>query len=431
MRALAAAALAAALWSCSSHDGVHRIADPEDADAGEPVASGGRGPVDAGTGTPPSTASGGPAAAPDGGAAAPDGGAAVDAGIFPDAGAASDAGAPDSGVDPCHGLAPSTEGMRSWSVAADAGVTAAGGTTDGDGLLGLLSEGPRNHALHMLHPDGTWVGTITIQNMVGLAPLTQGFTTIVYPGDDPDAYGVFELAPGRYLLRFVVYGLPAWAMPALGTQYLIAGPFHDGPSSAPSPQARWIDVSGSGLQSSGPLASAAAIVAAGADGSGSSLVVFAGATPGTLDAQWFGPRAQASTGLFPLLNDAPGWLTVSPALGGGVLIRGYDLPARTGHLCLLATDATACTPPPAWMLSRPGADLHVARGGRAWASLTRAANCADSVEIIAPDGTSCGSAELSQGACDRPRPEVGVDGTVVQATTGPPAAWSWWPAMLR
>jgi hypothetical protein len=87
--------------------------------------------------------------------------------------------------------------------------------------------------------------------------------------------------------------------------------------------------------------------------------------------------------------------------------------------------------------------LRTVRQGHAWAAFTsqrRSSACADSVEVIASDGTSCGSVELRMAAatCSRLDLVVGPDGTVVQTIppgvvmpNGDNVGWRWWPRMLR
>jgi hypothetical protein len=185
--------------------------------------------------------------------------------------------------------------------------------------------------------------------------------------------------------------------------------------------------------------------------------VFSGRVAGEVDARWFGPGARPVTGLFTLLTGYvsaggdPGRSTaieVAPAVGGGVLLSRVETSAspagaisHTRQVCLLAVGSTSCAPAPAWMLRRSDTRLHVVRGGRAWAAVALQGpglECADTVEVIAPDGTSCGSVELrmASGTCDRLPLGIGRDGTVVQTVprgvlTPSGIGWRWWPAMLR
>src|SRR5439155_6195434 len=134
-----------------------------------------------------------------------------------------------------------------------------------------------------------------------------------------------------------------------------------------------------------------------------------------LVAQWFAPGPRPSTGLFTLLRDfqlGPTTdLELTAAVGGGFLATRVDSGSliadlRRDHLCGIATGATTCLPVPAWMANRPDTPLRAVRGGRAWAAFTTqrdAVDCADAIELLAADGTSCGSIELLMvpGACNR------------------------------
>jgi hypothetical protein len=73
-------------------------------------------------------------------------------------------------------------------------------------------------------------------------------------------------------------------------------------------------------------------------------------------------------------------------------------------------------------------------------------NCSQPVEVIAPDGTSCGATDypIAPGACDTLALTLAEDGTVIQQlptameVTDPPnidsnhsCTWRWWTAALR
>jgi hypothetical protein len=83
-------------------------------------------------------------------------------------------------------------------------------------------------------------------------------------------------------------------------------------------------------------------------------------------------------------------------------------------------------------------------GGRAYA-LARSepgpdGACAQSIEVVAPDGERCGEIALPGAAvCETfpwraPRsPWIGFDGTIVHQAVGAPdeCTYRWWPAALR
>lgn len=202
-----------------------------------------------------------------------------------------------------------------------------------------------------------------------------------------------------------------------------------------------------------PLASSGAVFGAGVDVLGRALVVTGGSAPfgaGSITAQWFDRNGTPLTGEFVLVTGfVPGsstWFETSPLLGGGVEVRRMDLAGGVYHakaLVLVQSGAAVVQPPPRWMTDRPDTKLQIVRGGKAYAVLPYgAANvpCTQKVEIVAADGTSCGSTSypIAAGTCNTPDLSVAQDGTVIQ---GLPASmetvtnefrawhtctWRWW-----
>ena len=89
----------------------------------------------------------------------------------------------------------------------------------------------------------------------------------------------------------------------------------------------------------------------------------------------------------------------------------------------------------------------MARGGRGYAVVPYGAKnvtCSQRIEVVAPDGTSCGAREypIAAGTCDTHDMALGADGTVIQLlpdameTKDPirltqTCTWRWWSAALR
>jgi len=188
------------------------------------------------------------------------------------------------------------------------------------------------------------------------------------------------------------------------------------------------------------------------DAHGNALVVFVGESPGEFAAQWFAPGARPSTRLFTFLGGVRSgphtWIELTPAVDGGLLVTRAALStstadARTEHLCQIHPGATTCLPAPAWMQTRPDTRLRTIRGGRAWAAfstLRHAVDCANKIEILAADGTSCAQMELriAPGLCHLLDLAIGPEGTVVQTLprevalpNGDNVVWRWWPRLLR
>ena len=411
--ACACAVVAAWISACASNDAIHQL--PESSDA-RPPGTGGPGAVPAPAGTPPA--------------------------------------APLS----CGGLDLPAPPMRGYSFKNET-VRATGAAMDGRGVLALLSQRdatPENKNIDFTATDGTWLGYDIGEMLREIQPLRHGFAGIGYINGSQGAYTVRFLATGTTLFDVIVqqaWGLPDIASHPSSSGFLVAGTFRDDYPSPVKAEARWMDGTGPPvLVASSPLASKQPIVTAGMDADRNMLVVFGSQIAGELAGQWFAPGGRPLTGLFTLMTDfqlgANTAVELTAAVGGGLLVTradreilGTDL--RTRHLCQIAPGATACLPVPAWMENRPDTRLRAVRGGRAWAALTtehEAVDCADRIEVVAADGTSCGSTELrmAAGTCDRLALTVGSEGTVVQTLprgvrmpNGDNVGWRWWPEMLR
>jgi hypothetical protein len=202
------------------------------------------------------------------------------------------------------------------------------------------------------------------------------------------------------------------------------------------------------------LASSGTVLGLGVDLLGRSLVITDGASTfgiGTISAQWFDRDGTSLTGEFPLV--APYAATQSTSfetsalIGGGLLVRHMDAPSSALALVVVDSGSERVTTAPDWMLARRDARLQIARGGRAYAVLplgARGVACTQRVEVVAPDGTSCGSTDypIAGASCDTLDLLLGADGTIIQqlpkgleATNdvvgGHTCTWRWWSAALR
>ena len=93
------------------------------------------------------------------------------------------------------------------------------------------------------------------------------------------------------------------------------------------------------------------------------------------------------------------------------------------------------------MKDRPNTILALARSGRAYAVLPMGApnaDCRQKVGIVAPDGTSCGSFDISiaAGTCRTEDVGLSLDGTPIQLMPKELAqpntcAYRWWQHALR
>jgi hypothetical protein len=142
---------------------------------------------------------------------------------------------------------------------------------------------------------------------------------------------------------------------------------------------------------------------------------------------------------------------LTPRVGNGLFlfqqIREND---RIGirWIAQINSLATSASPAPAWLQARLNTRLHMARGGRAYAVLPLArdsSDCTQTIEVVAPAGTSCGTAvfRASAGAvaCSMKEISIGYDGTVVQQLPDSlehqcwfgscACSWQWWSRFLR
>jgi len=183
------------------------------------------------------------------------------------------------------------------------------------------------------------------------------------------------------------------------------------------------------------LASAGAVFGAGVDLLGRSIVITDGGAKfgsGAISAQWFDKDGTPLTGEFVLVtafvSGASTWFETSPLIGGGVGVRRMDADYATATtpyrvharaLVMIASGASAVQPPPDWMNARPDTRLQLTRGGRAYAALPYGAPtvaCTQKLEVLASDGTSCGSTDypIAAGNCNTSDLTLAENGTVMQ-----------------
>ncbi len=206
------------------------------------------------------------------------------------------------------------------------------------------------------------------------------------------------------------------------------------------------------------LASSGTVFGAGVDILGRSIVITDGGAQfgsGAISAQWFDMNGTPLTGEFVLVTGFVAgiatWFESSPLIGGGVEVRRMDSDMTGLHahtLVLVASGAAAVQPPPVWMTARPDTRLQIARGRHAYAALPYgAANtaCTQKLEVLASDGTSCGSRDypIAAGTCNTQDLTLAHDGTVMQqlprameTVTDPvrgwhTCTWRYWTGAIR
>jgi len=86
---------------------------------------------------------------------------------------------------------------------------------------------------------------------------------------------------------------------------------------------------------------------------------------------------------------------------------------------VIVTTAGVVSAAPAWMTSRPDTRIQVSPDRLSYAFLPygeQAVNCSQHVDVVAPDGTTCGtlSYPIAAGSCDTRDMAMGEDGTILQ-----------------
>ena len=88
--------------------------------------------------------------------------------------------------------------------------------------------------------------------------------------------------------------------------------------------------------------------------------------------------------------------------------------------------ATSTAPAPGWLQARPNTRLHMVHGGSGYAVLPvpgTSGDCSQSVEVVAPSGTSCGTASLGRlGEWRTARRGVGLTGLRATSSALDPCA---------
>jgi len=183
------------------------------------------------------------------------------------------------------------------------------------------------------------------------------------------------------------------------------------------------------------------------------LVITGGTTAGTITGQWFDANGTALTGEFTLITGFQAgpntWFEGAALVGGGLAVRRMDQqndasgrPFRTAQwLITVGAGAASAQAAPQWMKDRPSTQLALTRSGRAFAVLPMGApdaDCDQKVEIVAPDGTSCGSFDIgiAAGKCRTEDVGLGLDGSPIQLmprnlSQANTCSYRWWQHALN
>ena len=201
------------------------------------------------------------------------------------------------------------------------------------------------------------------------------------------------------------------------------------------------------------------VLALGVDRAGNVLVVFNGERlfgQGSVGGIWTTHEGVLSqpfvlaTGVSaPAMEDYSLW----PRIGSGFFVREQECHSDGCDEIKWAFSidalAQAWTAAPEWLVARPNTLLHMVHGGRAYGVLPEAGqrsapDCEQTIEVVSPDGTSCGAATFvaARGvACTTAPIEMGYDGSVIQsmpydlegcdALGHCSCTWRWWPGFFK
>ncbi len=173
------------------------------------------------------------------------------------------------------------------------------------------------------------------------------------------------------------------------------------------------------------------VIGAGVSNAGEALVLEAVGADRTL-LRWLrrdgtAARPPAEDSYQPFLNGAP----LVALLDGSLVAReGVAFTRRYPRL------ATASEPAPAWLAARKEQSFRFTRGNKGYAfflpSGQQPSDCAQVVELVAPNGRRCARLTFRQEAktCFTGSIDQGWDGTVVQQLGSGACSWRAWPALL-
>jgi hypothetical protein len=211
---------------------------------------------------------------------------------------------------------------------------------------------------------------------------------------------------------------------------------------------RWsVAVSGTGLFAS-----------IGVDRAGNTLLLFQhGNSTTSFDGLWFSHDGAAQGSAFAAYQSSTNHdyqdLRLIARVGDGLFLQSQPTPSlvppnSTSWLASFDALATHSDPAPAWLASRPNTIIHPVHGGTGYAMIPvsgqQASPCQQSIEVLAPNGESCGRAtfKVDDNACTTAPMWVGYDGTVLQnrpvsrescvgGGTHCDCTWHFWPAYFR
>ena len=359
----------------------------------------------------------------------------------------------------CAGLPPAPTSATSATVGGSDEPSCGPAMGDGSGAVGLQTTNPV-HATFLYFMDGSTGSekSWTFRHgpsgsSLAWVPQPDGFIAVYNSG--PAAGSVVTLESrdreGSYLRSSAsMWGSIATKQVPSGGM-LVAGVFGWTNEVAKKRQV-WMFSPDLAVHWTNDLAAQGAILGLGCDGSSHCLILTDGGSSGRITGQWLEANGNAMTPEFIVLESFEAgpdtWLETAPLIEGGVAIRRVDQqndssgrPYRTARwLASVGAGRSGVTDAPAWLKSRPDTDLAIVRGNKAYAVLPMGApgtDCAQKIEVLAPDGTSCGAldATIAAGQCRTEDVAISLDGTPIQplprAAGQDTCSYRWWTHALR
>ena len=356
----------------------------------------------------------------------------------------------------CNGLAPAA--ISPVVAAQHAGASCSNGMGDGQVTVALETHGASSGVELYFHNegDGALKGNTVgeLRNFTGgFTQQPNGFTAILRSAAERRSFsGHFYMPPPQDAAKHgtTMFG-DAGFQPLSGGGLIVAGDFNTS-SAAPIRHQVAKMAEDTSVLWARDLAAKGPMFGLGGDAS-DNVIVITGGGSGSITAQWFDRQGNPLTGEFVVLASfSPGyntWFEVAPLIGSGVAMRRVDQqddasgrPYRTSAwLAVLPTGMASPQDVPLWLKDRPNTNLDIARSGKAYAFLPLGApdaDCGQKIEIVAPNGTACGSfdASIGTGKCRTEDLNLGRNDTPIQlmpASTSPAGAcsWRWWPRALK
>jgi hypothetical protein len=361
----------------------------------------------------------------------------------------------------CVGLQPVQSTPVSGAVGSANEPDCGPGMGDGSGAIGLQTSDSihmGSHAVFLHFMDGSsgtqknWTGR---NGSTGSSsywmPQPQGFIVVYDSG--PGTGSVLNLeawSPDGKLVR----SSTAMSGDTVTTQVpsgglLVAGVFGWLADVAKKRQA-WMFGPDLSVRWMSDLSSQGVIFGLGCDANGRCLLITDGGQAGRITAQWFETNGAHLTDEFLAIDGFQAgsntWFDTAPLIGGGLAIRRVDQfndatgrPYRTAQWLGVADPGrSGVGGVPGWLKDRPNTSLAIVRGVKAYAVLPMGApedDCAQRIEVLAPDGTSCAALDVSigSGRCRTDDVAISLTGTPIQPLPRSQdlCSYRWWKDALR